>query len=84
MKIKLNNMEWNNIFKLLGPKSKSIREIPHGYSIVMKDRTIFQFKDFSGEFNSVDLFNDHMILYGDTEVKYVFKPDWDSLKVYNL
>lgn len=84
MKVKIINMEWNEIFKILGPKSKFINEIPHGYSITMKNRTIFQFKDFSSEFYSVDLYNDHMILYGDNGIKYVVKPDWDYLKLYNL
>ena len=77
-------MEWNEIFKILGPKSKSIKEIPHGYSIVLKDRTIFHFKDFSGEFDTVDLYNNHMVLYGDTGIKYVIKPDWDFIKLYRL
>lgn len=77
-------MKWNEIFKLLGPKSKSIKEIPNGYSIIMKNRVIFQFHGFSGEFNSVDLFNDHMVLYGDTKTKHVLKEDWNNLKLYIL
>ena len=37
------------MFKLLGPLSKSIRQNSIGYSFVLKERTIFQFKNFFGK-----------------------------------
>lgn len=77
-------MKWNDMFKLLGPLSKSIRQNKSGYSIVFENRTIFQFKDFSGEFISVDLSKDYMDLIGETSVKRVPKEEWDSIKIYNI
>lgn len=68
------------MFKLLGPLSKSIRQIDNGYSIVLKNRTIFQFKEFSMEATSVDLYNDKMILLSGETVKLVPKDQWDSIK----
>ena len=68
------------MFKLLGPLSKSIRQIDKGYSIVLKYRTIFQFKEFSMEATSVDLYNDKMILLSGETVKLVPKDQWDSIK----
>lgn len=75
-------MKWNEIFKILGERSKSIRQIPNGYSIVLKKRTIFQFKDFSGEFLSVDLYKDKMVLIGETSTKEVSSEEWDTMKLY--
>ena len=73
-------MEWNEMFKLLGPLSKSIRQIDKGYSIVFKNRTIFQFKDFSMEVSSIDLFNDRMVLLSGETVKLVPKDQWEQVK----
>lgn len=75
-------MKWNEIFKLLGPLSKSIRQIPNGYSIVLKKPTIFQFKTFSGQYISVDLYKDRMVLIGETSIKEVLSDEWDSMKIY--
>lgn len=77
-------MEWNDMFKLLGPISKSIRQIDNGYSIDLEKRTIFQFKGFSMEATSVDLFNDRMILLSGETVKVVPKEEWEGVKFFSL
>ena len=77
-------MEWNEMFKLLGPLTKSIRQIDKGYSIVLENRTIFQFKEFSMEATSVDLFKDKMILLSGETVKLVPKEEWEGVKFFSL
>ena len=79
-----DTMKWNEMFKILGEKSKSIRQIPNGYSIVLEKRTIFQFKDFSGEFISVDLYKDKMVLIGETSTKEVSSEKWEEMKLFTL
>lgn len=77
-------MKWNQIFKILGERSKSIRQIPNGYSIVLEKRTIFQFKNFSGEFISVDLYKDKMVLIGETSTKEVSLDECEHMKLYSF
>lgn len=52
------------MFKIFGHENKSINQIQNGYHVVLKNKTIFQFKDFSGRYSIIDLYNDHMILLG--------------------
>ena len=77
-------MEWNEMFKLLGPLSKKIRQIDRGYSIVLKNRTIFQFKEFSMEATSIQLYNDRMIMLSNETIKIVPKDQWDGVKFFTL
>ena len=72
------------MFKLLGPLSKSIRQIDKGYSIVLKSRTIFQFKEFSIEATSIQLYRDVMIMLSSETVKWVPKEQWDGVKFFSL
>ncbi len=72
------------MFKLLGPLSKKIRQIDRGYSIVLKNRTIFQFKEFSMEATSIQLYNDRMIMLSNETIKIVPKDQWDGVKFFTL
>lgn len=77
-------MNWQEMFKILGPRSRLINQIQNGYHIVLKDKTVFQFKDFSGEYSIVDLYNDHMILLGSDNIRTVPQSDWDSMKLFTI
>lgn len=77
-------MKWNEMFKLIGPLSKSIKQIDNGYSMVLKNRTIFQFKEFSMEVTSIQLFKDKIILFNSETVKLVTKEQWSSMEFFVL
>ena len=72
------------MFKLLGPLSKSIRQNSIGYSFVLKERTIFQFKNFSFECTSVELSKNYVLLLNDKDIKKIFIDDLESLKIFTL
>ena len=71
------------MFKIVGPKS-DIKQSKNGYSMVLKNRTIFKFDDFSMECTSIELgLNDTCILIGET-IKQIKLEKYDKVKLVTL
>ena len=76
-------MKWNELFKIVGPNA-DIKQSKNGYSMVLKNRTIIRFDDFSMECKSIELgLNDTCVLFGET-IKKINLKEYSKVKLINI